>query len=219
MNRREVLKAVGLASAGVSVSLAGCSDDDGEGGSLEVTNVDTDSVDEPDTVFMTVSVENSGDESTTGTLLGEVESDDVVHEQRREVTVDGGAESDFNLKFRYDTGLIDVFTPSASIESDPEADPANSVGFHDLVVVEFDGPTEEDIEAGKPTMTATVENRGDGERTATVEAEVTISDNGYTEQQEVTLPAGESDSISIQVDAPEPSGVYTYNGMVQIPEQ
>lgn len=218
MNRREVLKAVGLASIGASVSLAGCSDD-GEGGSLEVTNVDTDSVDEPDTVFMTASVENSGDESATDTLLGEVESDDVVHEQRREVTVDGGAEADFNLKFRYDTGLIDVFTPSASIESDPEAESANSVGFHDLIVVEFDGPTEDGIEAGRPTMTVTVENRGDGERTATIEAEVTISDNGYTEQQDVTLPAGESDEISIQVDAPEPSGVYTYNGSVQFPEQ
>lgn len=217
MNRRKLLKAVGAASVGASISLAGCSDEDGA--SLEVTNVDTDSVDEPDTVFMTATVENSGDDSASGTLLGEVDSDDVIHTQRREVTVDGGAEVDFNLKFRYDTGLIDFFTPSASIETDPEEDPVNSVGFHDLVVIEYSGPTEDDIEAGRPTMTAEVENRGGGERTASLEADVEIGERSYNERKEVTLQAGESDTFEIEASAAPPSGIYTYQGSVYFPRQ
>lgn len=200
----------------LTVGLAGCTSTQT---ALEVANSDTEDVDEAETLYMTGTVENTSDESSTGMIHGEIESDNEIQdEKRREITVPGGEEAPFNLKFRYDIGLVDFYDATAEIESDPSDDPRFGDGFHDLVVVETEGPSEDDIEDGSPTITATVENRAEESRTATLEATVTISEEPHNERQEVSLDGGESDSFDFDVSAPSPSGVYTYDGSAKFIE-
>lgn len=224
MQRRQVLQGAGLASLGLAASLAGCSDGDGDGddgdsggGSLAVTSVDTEDIGEPNTVFMVATVENSGEESGTGLVRGEIDDDGTVYEQHREVTVAGGESRDVNIKFRFDTGIVTVFTRDAAMAEDSEQE--NDDGFHDLVVTDYEGPSDDGIESGNGIVTAEVTNRGTEERTATLEAEVTVDNSASTGQQEVTLGAGESDSVVIAVSVTQPSGVYTYDGSAYFPAQ
>jgi len=212
MDRRTFLRTAGT-SVALSVGLAGCSGDGGP--SLELAEHDTEDVEEPDTVYMTGTVENTGGEEGTGMVVGQIETDDEVYEQRREVTVPAGETVSFNLKFRFDVGFGTFYSSAARVESGTDTEETAPEGFHDLVVVAFDGPTEDGLESGSPVVTADVENRGSEERTATVEARVSI-DEDHTLTRDVTVAAGATESYEFELDTPEPSGFYTYRAGVRV---
>lgn len=178
--------------------------------------VDTEAVREMDTVYMTGTLENTKRDEEKVTVVGEISDDGEEYRERREVTVPADSEVDFNLKVRYPTGIYDVYSYDACVETDPDEPADRSDGFHDLVVVGQRSLDDDDINSGRPDLTATVENRAEDSRTGTLEAIVEVSDSPYSAEREITVRGGDSDSVDVTVNVGDPPAVYTYSSGAKI---
>lgn len=212
MRRRRLLQ--GGAVAGTWF-MAGCIVGELGEPSVELIDIDTDEVREPDTMEMIATVENDGDEPIDVQLVGEISIDETDHVTRRNVSVPGG-EHTYHLKNRYPAGLFDVFFYDAEVIDDPEEPPDGDAGYHDLYVVGIEEPSEASIERGSATVTSRVANRADPERTATLVTTFKLDGENYEEDREVAIPGGEIDEIGVAVNHPAPEFVYTYNYWSQI---
>jgi len=108
--RRRVVRSAGLLSVGGLTALSGCSDaandisNGGNTGSLSVTDKSSDTTAFGNVVVRAV-VANSGENAKSGTLVGQVEIEGGdTYTKRRNITVQGGHSSGFELKFDIDFG-------------------------------------------------------------------------------------------------------------------
>ena len=157
--------------------------------SVEVTDasLDEETIDVGDSVEVTATIENDGNESWTGTVDLEVDGDT---ESTQLVSVDGGEsetvsfEPSFDDDGEYDISVEGESAGTLTVEDDDEAE---------FVVSDAD-LSNETVDPGESAeASATVENEGDADGTETVELRV---DGEVDATQSVSLDAGESETVT-----------------------
>lgn len=243
MHRRRFLRRSGVAAVAAASALAGCSSDDDSGdgsdgddgggsdgssttetdeptatagaGELTITSVDTEDVDEHQTVLMEVTVANDDAGTRSGEVVGEIDlGDGGTFTKRRQVTLDGGESDDVGLKVTYESDQsIVTYSGDAAIENDQPGepdDPLETDPADDLVVLEFDSDSAD--EPSTIAISARVSNLASAERSADLVGEVDLGDEGaFTDRTSVSIRGGLSSWQTVKVAYESESSFVSYS--------
>ncbi len=157
-----------------------------EGAYFAVYNVNANDVVEGETVEVTATIENTGDETDTQTI--EMTTDPNIGTDSVSVTLDGGQSTTETFTTGTSSGDAGSYTATVSSEDDSDSDSFEVLGPGYFAVYNVDA--NDVVEGETVEVTATIENTGDETDTQTIE--MTTDPNIGTDSVSVTLDGGAS---------------------------
>lgn len=191
-------------------------------GSLSVADVDDEDVDERRTLLLQVTVENDGDVTRSGVVVGEAEVEDETYTERRQVTVEAGETVEVPVKIVYETAKsIITYTTSASIENDQRGEPDGSLDADpasDVVIADLDETSTDEERTIR--LEAVAENLSDEGRTVMLAGEVDISGGDvFRNRRSVTVPGGDrqTETLDVEYESDDAFVSFSYTAWVEEP--
>lgn len=200
-DRRQVLKT--SAVLGV-VGLAGCTGDDPA--NFEVNDASSnDPTYRGEEFEVEVTIHNTGEQEDTQTVTLRTYGGDEY--DSTEVTLDGDERTD--VRFVVDSTDFETQPYTFVVETDDDDD-TTDVSIDDALVV---ADTSVDDEDGYISMRVDVENRASVTASGTLVGEITSDafDQPYTDEQEVDLDGGETDTVDLRIHYETDESIFMYS--------